>query len=72
MEAVSTPATRLRGLIGDRPWLQAALLLIVVFAVLSPSLGAGFVWDDLQQIVDSPTIGDPTAPARYFNLNVVE
>ena len=45
---------------------------IISFAVLSSSLGAGFVWDDLQQIVNSPTIADPTAPARYFTLNVVE
>jgi hypothetical protein len=48
------------------------LLTAITFAVLSPSLGAGFVWDDLQQIVSSPTITDPTAPARYFFLNVVE
>jgi hypothetical protein len=47
-------------------------LTAVSFAVLSPSLGAGFVWDDLQQIVNSPSISDPTAPARYFTLNVVE
>jgi len=72
MEAVSRLATRLRRLLSDRPWLQAALLLIVVFAALSPSLGAGFVWDDLQQIVNSPTIADPAAPARYFSLNVVQ
>jgi hypothetical protein len=48
------------------------LLTVVALAVLSPSLGAGFVWDDLQQIVTSPTISDPAAPARYFSLNVVE
>ena len=47
-------------------------MLIIGFAALSSSLGAGFVWDDLQQIVNSPTIADPTAPARYFTLNVAE
>ena len=62
----------LRGFLGARPWLQAVLLTAITFAVLSPSLGAGFVWDDLQQIVSSPTISDPAAPARYFSLNVVE
>lgn len=72
MECVSRSANRLRGLLGDRPWLQAALLSAVVFAALSPNLGAGFVWDDLQQIAGSPTIADPAAPATYFNLNVVQ
>jgi len=72
METVTRLARRLRGLLGDRPWLQAALLTAITFAALSPSLGAGFVWDDLQQIVNSPTIADPAAPARYFSLNVVQ
>jgi hypothetical protein len=58
--------------VATRPWLQAVVLSIVAFAVLSPNLGARFVWDDRQQIVDSPTISDPTAPARYFTFNVVE
>ncbi len=61
-----------RVFLGAHPWLQVVLLTAAVFAVLSPSLGAGFVWDDLQQIVSSPSISDPAAPARYFSLNVVE
>ncbi len=69
---MSTQAAFLRAFLGARPWLQAVLLAAVSFAVLSPSLGAGFVWDDLQQIVSSPTISDPAAPSRYFFLNVVE
>jgi len=72
MVAVSRLAIHLRGLLDARPWLQATLLVALAFAALSPSLGAGFVWDDLQQIVDSPTIADPAAPAHYFSLNVVQ
>ncbi len=72
MGPVSRQVATLRTALGARPWLQAVLLTAMVLAVLSPSLGAGFVWDDFSQIVDSPTINDPTAPARYFSLNVVE
>jgi len=72
MRRVNRLLATLRGFLGARPWLQAVLLTAITFAVLSPSLGAGFVWDDLQQIVSSPTISDPAAPARYFSLNVVE
>lgn len=72
MDAVSRQVATLRTALGARAWLQAVLLTVVVLAILSPSLGAGFVWDDLQQIVTSPTISDPSAPARYFTLNVVE
>jgi len=69
---VSSKTASFRVFLGARPWLQAVFLTAVAFAVLSPSLGAGFVWDDLQQIVGSPTISDPAAPATYFSLNVVE
>jgi len=72
MVEVSTLASSIRTTLASRPWFQATLLLVVGFAVLSPGLAADFVWDDLQQIVDSPTIGDPTAPGRYFSLNVVQ
>ena len=72
MDVVSRLAPTLRTALGDRPWLQIVILTVATFAVLSPSLGAGFVWDDFSQIVDSPTIADPTAPGRYFSLNVVE
>jgi hypothetical protein len=72
MVEVSTSATTFRSALGGRPWLQAVLLLAAAAAALSPSLGAGFIWDDIQQIVESPTIADPGAPARYLSLNVVE
>jgi Tfp pilus assembly protein PilF len=71
MERVRQAAS-IRSFLGARPWLQAALLTAAGIAALSPSLDAGFVWDDLQQIVGSPTISDPAAPVRYFSLNVVE
>ena len=69
---MSSKTASLRVFLGARPWLQVVLLTAIAFAILSPGLGAGFVWDDLRQIVSSPTISDPAAPARYFFLNVVE
>ena len=69
MDAVSSSISTS---VATRPWLQAVVLSIAAFAVLSPNLDADFVWDDWQQIVDSPTLADPAAPARYFTLNVVE
>ncbi|MEE4272566.1 MAG: hypothetical protein V2I67_12880 [Thermoanaerobaculales bacterium] len=54
------------------PWLQAAVLIAAALALLWPALGAGFIWDDIRQIQDSPSIADPDAPLRYFSLNVVE
>ncbi|HSL17557.1 MAG TPA: tetratricopeptide repeat protein [Methylomirabilota bacterium] len=69
---MSRPPRTPGSLLGPRPWLQAALLTVLAAALLAPGLGAGFIWDDLQQIVASPTIDDPAAPARYFALNVVE
>lgn len=72
MGPVSRPVPSPRAVVAARPWLQAALLTVAVATLLSPSLGAGFVWDDLQQIVRSPTITEPNAPLRYFSLNVVE
>ena len=71
MVAVNTSLQAPDARLGLRPWLQAALLSAIAMALLSPSLGAGFIWDDSQQIVDSPTIDDPRAPLRYFSLNVV-
>jgi len=70
--SVSSKTSSFRVFLGARPWLQAVFLAAAAFAVLSPSLGAGFVWDDFQQIVNSPTISDPMAPAKYFSLNSVE
>jgi Flp pilus assembly protein TadD len=54
------------------PWLQGTLLCLAAAAALWPSLDGGFIWDDVRQIAESPTIADPSAPARYFSLNVVE
>lgn len=58
--------------LADRPWLQIALLLVVVAALLSPSLRAEFLWDDFDQIVDSTTIGDLSRIPFYFTHNVVQ
>jgi len=52
--------------------LQGALLCLAAAAILWPGLNAGFIWDDIKQITDSPSIADPKAPIRYFSLNVVE
>ncbi|MFV2072178.1 MAG: glycosyltransferase family 39 protein [Thermoanaerobaculales bacterium] len=51
---------------------QALLLAGLIFAVLAPALGSDFIWDDINQIVDSPTIGDPRRIPSYFTHNVVE
>jgi tetratricopeptide (TPR) repeat protein len=72
MVTVSTRLDALRGFFGRRPWLQATVLLLLALAILSPSLDAGFIWDDTQQIVDSPMMDEPRAPLRFFALNVVE
>jgi hypothetical protein len=53
-------------------WLQALLLLVVIFALLSPALRAQFLWDDFDQIVDSRTLGDLTRVPFYFTHNVVQ
>jgi len=53
-------------------WLQIALLLALIFVLLMPSLRAGFIWDDFSQIVESPTIGDPSLIPFYFTHNVVQ
>lgn len=72
MVAVSESAKNLHPVGIHGSWLQAALLCLAAAAILWPSLGAGFIWDDVKQIADSPTIADPKAPTRYFSLNVVE
>jgi len=72
MVAVSESAKNLHPVGIHGSWLQAALLCLAAAAILWPSLDAGFIWDDQQQIVDSPTIGDPASPRRYFSLNAVE
>ena len=53
-----------------RPWLQALLLCAVVTGLLSPVLGAGFIWDDYHQIRDSETIQDLGAIPDHFAANV--
>jgi tetratricopeptide (TPR) repeat protein len=58
--------------VSSRSWLQIALLLAVVAALLSPALRAEFLWDDFDQIVDSSTIGDLSRIPFYFTHNVVQ
>jgi hypothetical protein len=53
-------------------WLQILVLLMVIFALLSPALRAQFLWDDFDQIVDSGTLGDLTRAPFYFTHNVVQ
>ena len=53
------------------PWLTAVAMLVLVAAWLAPSLSAGFVWDDLQQIERSSVLGGDESVTRYFTLNVV-
>ena len=72
MVAVSNLAKNLHPVGIHGSWLQAALLCLAAVAILWPSLDAGFIWDDIKQIANSPTIADPEAPIRYFSLNVVE
>jgi tetratricopeptide (TPR) repeat protein len=72
METVSALTETFIGALRRRPWLQLALLVVAALTVLWPTFDAGFIWDDTQQIVDSPTIEDPASPARYFSLNAVE
>jgi len=54
-----------------RAGLLAAVMLALVAAWLAPSLSAGFVWDDLQQIERSRVLGGDEPITRYFGLNVV-
>ena len=56
---------------GNGP-LMIVLLLVLVAALLSPALRAGFLWDDFEQIVNSTTIGDPSRIPFYFTHNVVQ
>jgi hypothetical protein len=58
--------------IQSRPWLQALLLAALVLIVLSPSLRADFIWDDLRQIVESPTIGRWHQVPGFFTKNVMQ
>jgi tetratricopeptide (TPR) repeat protein len=52
--------------------MQAALLLALIAVLLSPALKADFLWDDFNQIVASPTIGDLSNIPFYFTHNVVQ
>ncbi len=52
--------------------MQAALLLALIAVLLSPALKADFLWDDFNQIVESPTIGDLSNIPFYFTHNVVQ
>ena len=45
---------------------------LTTMALTALVMGAGFIWDDIKQISESPTIAGSEAPIRYFSLNVVE
>jgi hypothetical protein len=64
--------TRISSVVASRGWLQIVLLLVVVAALLSPTLRAEFLWDDFEQIVNSTTIGDWSRIPFYFTHNVVQ
>jgi hypothetical protein len=63
---------RLPTAIPSRGWLQITLLVAVVAALLFPTLRAEFLWDDFNQIVGSPSIGDLGRIPFYFTHNVVQ
>jgi len=52
--------------------IQTVLLLVLIAVLLSPALKADFLWDDFNQIVESPTIGDLSNIPFYFTHNVVQ
>jgi len=52
--------------------IQIALLLVLIAVLLSPALKADFLWDDFDQIVESPTIADLSNIPFYFTHNVVQ
>ena len=52
--------------------MQILLLLVLVAVVLSPTLRAEFLWDDFEQIADSPSIGNLSRIPFYFTNNVVQ
>jgi tetratricopeptide (TPR) repeat protein len=56
----------------SRSWLQLLSLLALIIVVLSPTLDAGFLWDDFEQIVYSPTIGDLSLVPFFFTHNVAQ
>ena len=56
----------------SKSWLQLLALLALIIAVLSPTLGGDFLWDDFDQIVYSPTIGDLSKIPFFFGHNVVQ
>jgi hypothetical protein len=55
-----------------RPIAQLALLLLIVTALLAPSLTGDFVWDDFRLIVDSPTLRSLESIPSYFGRNLAE
>ncbi|MCK6527768.1 tetratricopeptide repeat protein [Myxococcota bacterium] len=50
--------------------MQALLVVSTVIAVLVPTLGAEFIWDDRWQIVGADTLSDPRRIPGYFSQNV--
>jgi len=72
MVGVKERLSSIMDIIKGRGAAQAALLLSLVAVLLAPTLRADFLWDDFAQIVDSPTIGDPSWIPFYFTHNVVQ
>jgi tetratricopeptide (TPR) repeat protein len=58
--------------VSDQGWLPILLLLVVVAILLAPALRAEFLWDDIEQIVNSTAIGDLGRIPFYFTHNVVQ
>ncbi len=50
--------------------IQALLIVAVVCAVLAPSLGSGFVWDDARTVLNRPVMSDPANVPGFFISNI--
>jgi Flp pilus assembly protein TadD len=50
-------------------WAYGLLLLLLTAMAYAPSLGFGFVWDDLPLIVENPLVQDPQGPRKMFFRN---
>ena len=58
----------MRGRLGAAlPWLAAFLLPLLVYL---PTLGYGFVFDDLPLIVNNPALQAPVSPLSYFTRDI--
>jgi hypothetical protein len=52
------------------PRIQALVVAVVVLAVLSPALRAGFVWDDARTVLNEPVMSDPGNVPGFFLRNI--